>query len=153
MLKSVLIISSLLFSLIFIQCKDNITGINDVSLNMEFELGVNQTAHIKDTDLLLTFVKVIEDSRCPTVNGQPGDCISLGNGKIELIIDAHKQARVDSLNTFLDPKESNFYGYKIELKGLMPYPAIEFDEEIQKFIKVTSHHYVIKLKVTKSGLL
>ena len=96
----------------------------DPRLGDEFELAFSQTSQIDNENIVIKFVGVSEDSRCPTnVN-----CIWAGNAKILLEIFQDTL----SINTALEPKNIEVNGYQIELKSVSPYPngieAVNIDD-------------------------
>ena len=87
--------------------------------NQQFKLQVNKQKVITKDKLKITFVSVLEDSRCPIgVN-----CIWAGNARLQLKISQAKGAsKTFELNTNLQPQVFKFEGYEIKLVDLTPTP-------------------------------
>jgi hypothetical protein len=88
-----------------------------------FELAINDIAYIESADLLVHFVNVTEDSRCPS------DVQCIWAGQVTVVI----ELRQNSTNTELgnlsltmsgasNPPTSTIEGYKIKLLRVDPYP-------------------------------
>ncbi len=102
-------------------CDDSISA----DVNEEFFIAPGQKAEIRESDLEITFNRVIEDSRCP----KGVECVWAGNGKVEISIQFDgTEFRVYELNTSLEPDEIKAGNYRIRLLKLQPYPVK--DEEI-----------------------
>ena len=87
--------------------------------NQQFKLQVNKQKVITKDKLKITFVSVLEDSRCPI----GVDCIWAGNAKLQLKISQAKGAsKTFELNTNLQPQVFTFEGYEIKLVDLTPTP-------------------------------
>jgi len=96
----------------------NPVGVN-ANLNEEFKLKVGEHAELKNEFLRITFIAVIEDSRCPS-NLR---CFIPGNAAVALMIQKNKDIPVkDTLNTCSYPRSGWYLGYKIDLVKLEPYP-------------------------------
>lgn len=88
-------------------------------MNEEFSLGVNQQVSINTEGLMIEFVTVLEDSRCPV----GVDCVWEGNAKIRIKISKSDMgATTIELNTNLEPTNILFQDYKIHLVRLEPWP-------------------------------
>src|SRR4030095_4342211 len=108
-------------------------------LNQEFIMRVGEDVVFKGEGLKLRFVSVLEDSRCP--KGE--QCISAGNGKIELQLKRSQKPPITmELNTLSGNQEAIYDGYDVKLVGLEPYP------KLGSRIKPTD--YVAALVVRKS---
>jgi hypothetical protein len=95
------------------------SGKKKVPLDNEFRIRVGEKAVIGKEKLTVTFVSVVEDSRCP----RGVNCVWQGNAKIsiEIKVKGNKPATVD-LNTTLAPREADSQGYRISLVELTPQP-------------------------------
>lgn len=100
----------------------NISSSDEYRLDEEFELGIGEQASFDNAKFHIFFKEVNEDSRCP----EGVTCVWAGNGKIALMINGKKV----SLNTYLEPNESDIDGYHIKLISLNPYPV--YEQEIDK---------------------
>ena len=93
-----------------------------VNLGEEFNLPVGGSANLNESNFVLTFNEVLQDSRCPS----GVQCVWMGEGVIKINV---KIGDVDygnfKLSTFNTPeKPASFFleGYKIEYVTLLPYP-------------------------------
>ena len=126
-----------MLGIVFTACENPI-GVN-VNLNEEFNLKVGEQVVIKGEDLKIKFVSVPEDTRCP-LNLR---CFWSGNAKVVLKIQKDTNTPdTDSLNTHIEPHESEFLNYQIILKNLEPYPlqdeTIPQTEYAAKFIVINN---------------
>src|SRR5258706_8229145 len=92
-----------------------------VPFNQEFDIHVGERAIVEGYPLVITFIRVADDSRCP----EGARCIWQGNGRVTLRIEKTGVASTQTdLNTTLDPRSVSYAGFVIELKRLSPYPKI-----------------------------
>jgi tetratricopeptide (TPR) repeat protein len=93
----------------------------EAPLNQPFSLAMSQTAQLKETNFTLTFLEVLEDSRCPKLV----NCFWSGQARIAIRVQT-EQAETEQfeLNTNPALKEDvvSYAGYSIRLIGLDPYP-------------------------------
>ena len=91
------------------------------SLGQAFDIKVGQEATISSQQLLLKFLSVSKDSRCP----QGTNCIWEGNGKVNIKLTAQGHTPVTiELNTAKSlPSEATYLSYKISLLDLQPHPS------------------------------
>jgi len=88
-------------------------------LEEEFRLAPGQAAAIASTDLVVTFRKVMEDSRCPSTVV----CVWAGNGEVELLARTSAGGTTPLiLGTPSGPFEAVVGEYRIQVLGLDPYP-------------------------------
>ena len=92
-----------------------------VNLNQEFRLKTGQQVELPDENFKISFISVIEDSRCPIGINLSAE----GNAEILFIFyhDGHEMEAV--LNTNLQPQTVLFRDYQITLKRLDPYPIYQ----------------------------
>jgi hypothetical protein len=134
-MKKIIIIC--LFGLNF-SCFYNPTGPAQSELGKEFELKYGHKAVIGTEELYITFLNVVEDSRCPIGYR----CFWAGNGAVLLKIEkANQDILTDTVNTTLEPKILYYHNYTISLRNLTPYPVA--DSVIKK------KDYVVTLLVGK----
>ena len=119
----------LVFVLLFIACRRDFytsTEQNNPQLGESFDLKIGESVSIKNEQLNFHFVNVPEDSRC-----QMGAlCIWAGNAAVIIkIFDV-----MDTLNTYLNPKEIIYGPYKIALLTLSPYPKIGVPRDTTQYI-------------------
>lgn len=69
-----------LLLLIPIGCKKT-TPADTATLGQEYQLAIGQTISFSQTDLMITFKEVIEDSRCPS------DVICIWAGRVSCLLD------------------------------------------------------------------
>jgi len=86
----------------------------------EFVIAAGETTEISGTGLVITFVRVPEDSRCP----MGAMCIWVGNAQVELRTTLNGVPTTLALNTMTDPTAGSVAPYKITLTGLAPIPSI-----------------------------
>jgi len=83
----------------------------------DFSVAIGQTTAIENTNLIIKFKAVLEDSRCP-VNAF---CTMPGNGRIELeVTDNHGNTESVVLNTDEEPKYKIVMDRQIRLVSLSP---------------------------------
>jgi len=118
-LKIVLIIIALIsifiiFFFIFYQKVEN--GMITSMLGEEFQLKIGEKALIDDAEMTITFIRVIEDTRCP-VNVY---CFWAGRVIVELSF-RKKDRDMDRVNlTIPGDEEKEFNGYVIRLLRVEP---------------------------------
>jgi hypothetical protein len=89
-----------------------------VNLNKEFKLKAGQQVELPDENFKISFISVVEDSRCPIGI----DLSAEGNAEI-LFIFYHNGYEMEAvLNTNLQPQSILFRDFQITLKRLNPYP-------------------------------
>lgn len=116
-----------------ISCQ-NITSSNDPRLGEEFELGYGKQVSLNNRELSIKFEELLEDSRCP----EGVACVWAGNAEVALQINDQEA----TLNTYLEPKETNISSYHIALISVSPYPI--FTMAFQK------EDYIVRLVVTEN---
>jgi len=90
-----------------------------VAIGQDFELSPGQAAVVDGGALTVVFVKVAEDSRCPT----GVQCVWAGNGVVALTLNGPSNSLyMVTLNTTLTPHTFKAAPYEISLVGLKPYP-------------------------------
>lgn len=93
----------------------------EAQMERPFTLPIGHTAHLQESDLSITFLAVLEDSRCPA----QVDCFWSGQARITLNIrQGQKEAASFELNTLYSAKQDtiSYAGYTIQLIELNPYP-------------------------------
>lgn len=101
-----------------------------VNLGQVFELSIDQTASIASENLSITFLNVLEDSRCPS----DVVCVWAGNARVEIeVFKAGEDKVIATLNSFLEPKEYLYQTYLISFKDLAPYPRSTEEIEPQDY--------------------
>lgn len=122
------------------------------SLGTEFTLAPDQSASIRDTDLMVTFQSVLSDDRCPS----RVECAASGPVAVSLSVQEGNDAPSNiDLQTFTDQDgrapERLFEGiqdqmqvgnYLIRMVGVLPYP--------QDLSDVKASDYRVTLMVTEN---
>lgn len=90
-----------------------------VAIGQDFDLAPGQTAVVDGGALSVTFVKVAQDSRCPT----GVQCVWAGDGAVSLTASTPSAGKdTVTLHTTLTPRAKKVGPYEIGLVGLKPYP-------------------------------
>jgi hypothetical protein len=110
-------------------------------LNRAFTLDVGQTVSVDDAELSIKFVRVAEDSRCPS----DVQCVWAGNGQIEIETRDDGQRTTLSLNTMEGAKEVVVGQHRIRLLALDPSPVAGQT--------IPQRNYRATLQVTRSGVV
>ena len=83
----------------------------------EFTIKVGQQVAIKDTNLIIKFLRVGEDSRCPI----DVVCVWAGNARLDVELRLSKKKKTTvALNTTLLPREGQVKNFKVQLVRLSP---------------------------------
>lgn len=127
------ILSSFILIILIAGCQNSITSVNP-EIGKPFKIQLGQTLEFQDTDLSITFEELLEDSRCP----EGATCVWAGNGRVLIKLNELQT----ELNTYLDPKNTSLFDYKVELIQLIPYPKI--NERINK------GDYIVELILTEN---
>lgn len=93
------------------------TPASNIALAREFELRPGESALVDGTNLRLTFVGVVEDSRCPI----DAICVWAGNARIRLHAGGSAEAdlELDSMgDTERFKRSADFEGYRVHLVTL-----------------------------------
>ena len=108
-------------------------------LNKEFVLAIGQGAIFQEEDLLIRFIAVMKDSRCPKGvkcmwEGDVEILVEIGkSGEIPISFTLHTSKRFKRVETYLH--------YKIQIITLAPYP--------QKDVELEPEMYTLTLVVNK----
>lgn len=109
-----------------------------VQTDRQFDLMAYQEAVVEGTSLRIRFNTVSNESRCPS----DVQCVWAGNAIVILsLTSSGNQSGSATLNTTLDPKFTDYAGYRIALVGLKPYP--------RSGSKIPTADYVATLEVRK----
>jgi hypothetical protein len=109
-----------------------------VQADRQFDLMAYQEAVVEGTSLRIRFNAVSSESRCPS----DVQCVWAGNAIVSLSLASSGIASGSAtLNTTLDPKFTDYAGYRITLLGLKPYP--------KSGSKIPAADYVATLEVRK----
>jgi hypothetical protein len=89
----------------------------DVRIDQTFTLGLGATAKVVEANLLVTFVDVVEDSRCPV----DVTCVWAGNLKVLVKLqEVGRTAQQVELNSTSDPRQVFFGDYRVDFMGAQP---------------------------------
>jgi hypothetical protein len=94
-------------------------GVVCARLDEEFDLRVSQTAYIADTRLSIQLTAVPEDSRCP----HDVVCVWAGNARVSLALRDGANADAADVNSTLEPRAVERWGYRVELVDVRPVPT------------------------------
>ena len=120
-------------------CSDSSTNYVEIELDQEFEIKVGDSAILANQGLIIKYMAVTEDSRCP-INAI---CVWEGNASVTLELkNSISDQMITRLNTNLNLKSIDFFGVNIILTELNPYP--KSNESINP------DNYVVKL-IVKNG--
>lgn len=93
----------------------------EAPLDHPFSLPLSQTVRLKEAGFTLTFLEVLEDSRCPKLV----NCVWSGQVRLTFQIQP-KQAEAEQFELNTNPAQKqdvvSFAGYTIRLIGVDPYP-------------------------------
>ncbi len=91
-----------------------------MKLDQPFEVRIGEKASVAGGDLVLTFVGVPQDSRCP--KGE--QCITAGKAIVTLEVAPRDGAAVTlELDTSVESGEMEVSGFQIGFLGLAPFPV------------------------------
>jgi hypothetical protein len=93
----------------------------EVQPDRPFVLPIGHTARLQESNLILTFLAMLEDSRCPS----QVDCVWSGQARITIRVQQGELEPTSfELNTLYSAKQDTvtYAGYTIQLTQLDPYP-------------------------------
>lgn len=103
----------------------------------QLEIPLGETRLLDEERLAISFVRVMEDSRCPA----GVQCVTAGNAIVGLILHERGEAtRPVTLNTHERPRTVSHEGYVISVVDLVPIPTAGAD---------APQNYVIRLHVVR----
>jgi hypothetical protein len=151
-MKTQAIIVNILLIIFLSACQTKTPEPISTSTGIDFTLSAGQTATLTNANLIVTFVSVLGDERCPSEI----ECAASGPVTVQLSIkDGTGAVTEETLQTFTDYKGAapsmefegikdrvTINGYQIKILSVLPYPKIWQDE-----IKQTE--YQLGLRVTK----
>lgn len=86
-----------------------------VPVNTDFDVAIGAMARIQDSDLVVRFDTVTEDSRCP----EDVECVWEGNATARVTVDSAGTATVAEFRTS-QPQPVRSFGWAFELRELRP---------------------------------
>ncbi len=118
--KPILLVASLMT---LASCSTEPTSIQAPPLGADFTLAPGEMATIGATGLVVTFVRVVSESRCP-VNPQI-QCIWEGTAQLQLRVSGLGATRDMPIETLSTANTATVDGYVIRLRDLTPGPRVE----------------------------
>jgi hypothetical protein len=106
-----------------------------VPLNMDFDVAIGGMARLQDSQLLVRFDTVTEDSRCP----EDVECVWEGNATARVTVDSAGKTAVGEFRTS-QPQPVSLFGRTFELRELRPARTTRSVP--------TAREYVITLRAT-----
>jgi hypothetical protein len=103
----------------------------------DFALRVGESATIRDAGLIVTFVRVVSDSRCQV----DVTCFWSGNGEIELGVTAVAEIQLVRLNSDLEPRATQLGEHELRF--------VELDPDPRSDAPLSPTDYVATLRVTR----
>lgn len=134
MIQKEVIMKTLILALV-VMC--GMTAVASAQKPVALRHGQQKT--VGNTRLIIKFVSVVEDSRCPT----GANCIWAGNAKIKILVkDPKGRSQEFELNSNLGDKTVLFGGYEIGMTKLVPHPTAE---------ATVKKPYTVTLNIKKVG--
>lgn len=107
-----------------------------IALDEVFELKIGEMARIPAASVAITFVDVLEDSRCPV----DVLCPWAGNAKVLIRVEEiGRETLLIELNSTNDPREVFFGDYRIDFMALLPHQ--------RSTVELKRDDYILSLKV------
>jgi hypothetical protein len=119
-----------------------VAGVVSVQLDQPFTIKIDQAAQLSDSEFILTFQEVLEDSRCPS----NVECAEAGQARILInVTQKGLSPTTIEMNTNPPLKQDvvNYKDFQIRLIALNPYP-----EDIDQYIPAET--YEADLVITDS---
>ena len=134
--------------------KQNLSAIEIIELDNVFELRSQQYVEFADGNLTMSFLNVLEDSRCPS------DVTCIWQGKANLNLSMSQVLKTDIiLDTYEQNTATVFGKYKVELIDVKPYPISTAQIRIGDYTavlrisKILQSYALSPLKQLQSGIL
>ena len=96
------------------------SAVQQLKAGQLLQLSLRETAVSPDGRLSVTFIKVVEDSRCP----EGANCIWAGNVKVRLRLRDGGRRTDREVNSNLEPTSLKLGGLEIAFADLLPYPKV-----------------------------
>ena len=94
------------------------SSLTQVAPGPDFELVPGKTVQLSGTGVRVTFLEVVNDSRCPV----DVVCITAGDAEVRLAVVGEGEDRAVSLHTMQEPRSTTVGAVRLELTGLVPSP-------------------------------
>jgi hypothetical protein len=98
-----------------VSCASSLT---QVAPGPDFELAPGTPVQLSGTGVRVTFLEVVNDSRCPV----DVVCVTAGDAEVRLSVAGEGEDRTVSLHTMQEPRSSTIGAVRLELTGLTPSP-------------------------------
>ncbi len=135
----IILITIAAVSTLFILYQNKERNTINVLLDIEFKLRISEKAFIKDAEVTVTFIRVVEDSRCPS----NVYCFWAGRAIVELSFTKNNK-EIGRVNlTIPGDEEKEFDGYVIRLIRIEP--QREYPDKMQ----ISPSDYRITLIISK----
>jgi hypothetical protein len=100
---------------LLVSCAATLT---QVASGSDFELEPGKTVQLAGTGVRLTFLEVVNDSRCPV----DVVCVTAGDAEVRLSVVGEGEDRTVSLHITEEPRSATIGAVRLELTGLVPSP-------------------------------
>lgn len=121
---------------IFVMCQSA-----QAQTNQELTLQVGKQKKAFKNKLVIQFVSVLEDSRCP----EDVDCVWAGNAKVQIRVrKLNGTWKTLEINSNLEPQSQRFEGYEIKLKSLTPNPKVNVKIKPETYTATFSMKKIMK---------
>jgi hypothetical protein len=100
---------------LLVSCASSLT---QVASGPDFEPAPGKTVQLAGTGVRVTFLEVVNDSRCPV----DVVCVTAGDAEVRLAVTGEGEDRTVSLHTTQEPRSTTIGAVRLELTGLMPSP-------------------------------
>jgi hypothetical protein len=98
-------------------------GVPTAPLDREFKIAIGERVSIAGTNLIVGFVRVPQDNRCP-LGALCVQSLGAGNAQVQLSVTSDGAPATVILNTTVGPQFADVGSYVIALSLLTPYPGI-----------------------------
>lgn len=97
-----------------------VVAVSSAQSTQKIMLRGGEAKHILGSKLILKFLSVVEDSRCPPHKV----CVWAGNARVKIQIGKKRdETREFELNTNLKPQTIRYKGYEVKIVRLSPKPG------------------------------
>lgn len=100
---------------LLVSCASSLT---QVASGPDFELEPGKTVQLSGTGVRVTFLEVVNDSRCPV----DVVCVTAGDAEVRLSVVGEGEDRTVSLHVMREPRSITIGAVRLELTGLVPSP-------------------------------
>lgn len=133
--------------------EQNLSAMKIIELDNIFELQLQQSAEFPDENLAMSFLNVLEDSRCPS------DVTCIWQGKTSLSFNMSQDLKTEIILDTYEQNNSTVFGkYEVELIDVKPYPistATINNEDYTAVLRISKiqSDTLSPLKQLQSGIL